>query len=581
VALVQPESVSPPPTPGLAVETLPALQIAQAPTEQSADAQAQAKSPTEPARSPRAQPSEPDPERERRREVLDDVFEELSEDAPPPVGTAPEEVDEPSSAPVERSPGEVGAPQSPTPSEAPAASEPATEPPPPIEPEPSTPDHVEPPAPKSREARITHETFEELSEDAPDAEPPAAEPKTAGQAPAPKATPGEAAAVEPTADEKPKLSVRWDRGLRVERSDGSFRLKIGGRLFVDVASISGDRAIESNFETGGFIDARQARIDFTGTWGTRFYYRLQVDLTGTSSTGRSRNEYLKSAFVGYVGPRWFGQAEVGVLKEPFSMGVLTSGLNTDFLERALPTLFGPAFNPGILIRNNAFDDRMFWAVGVFRFWGNDAAAGRFDVAARLGGVPWSSDDGSDFLHIAASYVAKLGSDLNLDTGSRPETFFGDKWVEIDRFSANNGHLIGTEFAGVWHGFSYQSEIILSIVDRQAREGLLLWGAYAQVSYFITGEQRRYLKRQGVFGRLAINQPFSFKKRTWGAWELTGRYSYLDLDDQEIRGGILNDFSVGLNWYLLRNVRTMANYVHSHVNGLGTGHVFSVRFQIDY
>ena len=78
-------------------------------------------------------------------------------------------------------------------------------------------------------------------------------------------------------------------------------------------------------------------------------------------------QYIKSLFVGYVGPRWFGRAELGMVKEPFSMGVLTSGLNTDFLQRALPTVFGPSFNPGILVRNEAFNDRLFWSFGVFRF----------------------------------------------------------------------------------------------------------------------------------------------------------------------------------------------------------------------
>ena len=44
---------------------------------------------------------------------------------------------------------------------------------------------------------------------------------------------------------------------------------------------------------------------------------------------------------------------------------------------------------------------------------------------------------------------------------------------------------------------------------------------------------------------------------------------------------MNDFTIGINWYILPHVRTMANYVHSRVSGLGSGNVFSARFQIDY
>jgi phosphate-selective porin OprO/OprP len=233
-----------------------------------------------------------------------------------------------------------------------------------------------------------------------------------------------------------------------------------------------------------------------------------------------------------------------------------------------------------VLRNEALDDRLFWALGVFRFVGSADEKDRVDVSARVGGVPWLSDDGGSFVHLGASYAALFGSDFGLEIGSRPETFFGDKWVQASGIDAENGHLFGVELAGVWKGFSYQSEIILSMTTRSNAD-LLLWGGYAQVSYFITGETRRYLERQGVFGRVAINHAFSWKKRTWGAFELAARYSYLDLDDEEVRGGIMNDFTLGLNWYILPNVRAMANYVHAHVNGLGTGHIFDTRFQIDF
>jgi phosphate-selective porin OprO/OprP len=576
----------------------------------------------------------PDAESKRKKEILDDQFEELSEDAPA-AGGAPPEAEEPdpppekpvaavddaeapraddsrpdpsddvptaeaegsadddSAAPLTADPEETPATDEPEPpsladSEAPSKSE--SEPHTPTSVEPTTQDGVKEQAPQAATDRTAHETFEELTEDAPRAKSDTSgRPGTSDKpdrsaedkVPTPDAPPAETAAVEPEGKQWRNLNFRWHRGLRIESKDKKLRIKVGGRLFVDVASISGDAAIESRFETGGFIDARQARIDITGTWGSSIYYRLQVDLTGKSSTGRSRNEYIKSLFVGYVAPSWLGRVELGVVKEPFSMGILTSGLNLDFLERGLPTLFAPSFNPGILIRNEAFDDRLFWAFGVFRFFGSNGDKHRVDVTARVGGVPWSSEDGKDFLHLGASYAALFGSDFGLEIGSRPETFFGDKWVQASGVNAKNGHLFGVELAGAWKGFSYQSEIILSMANRLSDDDLLFWGAYAQVSYFITGEQRRYLKRQGVFGRVAINHAFSWKKRTWGAWELTARYSYLDLDDVEVRGGIMNDFTLGLNWYILPNVRAMANYVHAHVNGLGTGHVFSTRFQIDF
>ena len=34
----------------------------------------------------------------------------------------------------------------------------------------------------------------------------------------------------------------------------------------------------------------------------------------------------------------------------------------------------------------------------------------------------------------------------------------------------------------------------------------------------------------------------------GAFEIAGRFSRMDLDDQDIRGGVLNDVGLALNWY---------------------------------
>ena len=597
---------SEPPPPSLSPSAVdgasPAPQKPKVSTEDPPKPPPTAEEPRKPLKASEAEPKALDSERKRRQRILDDQFEELTEDAPPAGGAPAPEAREEARPPAERptlpavddseaartddsqpAPSDDSAqekPERPATSDSESRSTDKGDADAPDGSKPSAQARNEEGAPESKAAPTADKIFKELTEDAPRAkseDPPA---KPEDKAPTPDKPPAETAEGEPEIEEKHRIKFRWDRGLRIEGRDKKFRLKVGGRLFVDVASISGDKAIESNFETGGFIGARVARIDITGTWGTRLYYRLQVDLTGQSSTGSSRNEYIKSLFVGYVGPRWLGRAELGVVKEPFSMGILTSGLNIDFLERGLPTLFAPSFNPGLLFSNEAFDDRLFWAVGVFRFVGSNSNKNRTDVTARVGGVPWSSDEGRSFVHLGASYAALFGNQFGLEIGSRPETSFGDKWVQASGVDAENGHLFGVELAGAWKGFSYQSEIILSMANRSENEDLLFWGGYAQISYFITGEQRRYLKAQGVFGRVAINRAFSWKKRTWGAWELAARYSYMDLDDAEIRGGIMNNFTIGLNWYILPKLRTMANYVHSHVNGLGTGHVFSVRFQVD-
>ena len=108
-----------------------------------------------------------------------------------------------------------------------------------------------------------------------------------------------------------------------------------------------------------------------------------------------------------------------------------------------------------------------------------------------------------------------------------------------------------------------------------------WGTYVLVSYFLTGEQRPYQRRRGIFGRVPLRQRFSWKDRYFGAWEVAARYSHLDLNDRDIRGGNLSNFTLALNWYVLPNVRLMGNWVRAHLNGVGDSNIFQMRFQIDY
>lgn len=82
------------------------------------------------------------------------------------------------------------------------------------------------------------------------------------------------------------------------------------------------------------------------------------------------------------------------------------------------------------------------------------------------------------------------------------------------------------------------------------------GLYVFASYFVTGEHRIYNRHfarfDGVEPRAA-----AFTERA-GTWELAARYSYLDASDSGVRGGNLQDGTLGVNWYLNYNSRVMFN-----------------------
>jgi phosphate-selective porin OprO/OprP len=77
---------------------------------------------------------------------------------------------------------------------------------------------------------------------------------------------------------------------------------------------------------------------------------------------------------------------------------------------------------------------------------------------------------------------------------------------------------------------------------------------------------------------------------WGAWELAGRFSYIDLNDgtlNRIQGGVMEGFTLGLNWYLNTNLRCLFDWVYDHRDDVPTGTIpgwtsgFGMRVQLSF
>ena len=85
---------------------------------------------------------------------------------------------------------------------------------------------------------------------------------------------------------------------------------------------------------------------------------------------------------------------------------------------------------------------------------------------------------------------------------------------------------------------------------------------------LTGEDAAY---DGVTPR----HPFDPRNGGWGAWQLVARYASLNVDSKAFTDGFAssaksadgaNAWSVGLNWYLNRNVRADLSFSHTVFDG---------------
>ena len=169
-------------------------------------------------------------------------------------------------------------------------------------------------------------------------------------------------------------------------------------------------------------------------------------------------------------------------------------------------------------------------------------------------------------------------DDTLQISSRPEAKQAQVFVNTGDFAASREIRVGLEAAGVLGAFSLQGEFAVDAV--RGSEGVrdpVFISAYLLASYILTGEHRLYREQAGVFGR--INPLHPFPQKGAGAWEVTARYSYMDLDSSGIEGGVLHDATLGLNWYLNHYVRTMLNYTLAHREGFDDQHILQIRLQI--
>ncbi len=104
--------------------------------------------------------------------------------------------------------------------------------------------------------------------------------------------------------------------------------------------------------------------------------------------------------------------------------------------------------------------------------------------------------------------------------------------------------------------------------------------YGYASFFITGEHRKYKTSMAAFDRVKPKKNFG-KDGGAGAFEVGLRYSDIDLDDTDVRGGHLVNISLGVNWYLNPATRFMVNYVLAELRGAGDINIFEIRVQVDF
>lgn len=376
--------------------------------------------------------------------------------------------------------------------------------------------------------------------------------------------------------------VYWNNGTRVERNDGMYKIKIGGRIQYDAAASSVSGRLQNMFPSaeGTGTDFRRARLFVSGSIGEHAIFKAQYDFAGTDAD-------FKDVYVGLQKIPGVGTVRAGHFFEPQSLEMTTSSKYITFLERSLPVLaFTAERNAGIGFHNQFFDERMTVHAGAFRDVGDSGEKfdnqGGYNAGFRVTGLPLFLDEGEKLIHTGFWYSRQFRNNEMLQYKPKVESNTVGTLFDMPSLRIDGIDLLGAELAAICGPFYAQSEFIAALVNGDRHTGDRdFYGSTVSAGVFLTGEHRVYDQELGAMGRTKVLEPFSISKGQYGGLELAGRWSHLTLNDGSVRGGILNDYTVGLNWYLYSNLRLMTNYVLAHRNGVGEAHIFQSRVSFDF
>ncbi len=375
-------------------------------------------------------------------------------------------------------------------------------------------------------------------------------------------------AIEGAKNESP---VEFDpKKLKVTSKDGDFEFQLGGRLQVDAAYYDDDLT-----DLGSGAELRRARLFMQGRLYRDWAFKNQIDFADNGVS-------VKDAYLQYSALKPV-KITVGNHKEPFSLEALTSSKYATFMERGLPNAFAPDRTLGLSASTGA--DNYSAALGVFSdgLDSGETNDSGFGVTGRLTFAPWAEETRALHLGLAGSYRS------NVDGGTvqfraQPESHVTD--VRLVDTGAMTGvddfWRLGPELALVYDSFSLQGEYFYTGVNRgmdalgNSFRNPSFDGWYVYLSWFLTGEARNYSASKGTFGRTKATDAF----------EVALRYSTIDLNDEEVRGGEEDNFTVALNYYFNPHLRWMLNYVHAEVDQDGAGadedaNIVQTRLAIDF
>lgn len=367
-------------------------------------------------------------------------------------------------------------------------------------------------------------------------------------------------------------------------ADGNYEFFLVGRLHADFHATEGNARTLTGVDLNDRFLARRARLGVEGKFFKSVRFHVEADFPETPTL---KDGYLDLEFLPEL------KLRAGQFKEPFSLEELTSSRFIDFVERSLVNELVPARDIGVMLHGSLFKGILDYSLGGFNGAGEDNADNNDekDLAARILLAPFKPSKNTWLKGFQLAGNVTYGDQdaanspqgrTNARTGNR-FTFFASQPTRGTRvrWGGDLAWLIGPA--------SLKAEYVQVDSDRDGLgpggkdlDKIRSRGWYISVTYLVTGEEKTLTaptpKRNF--------KPFG-EKAGLGAIELGVRWARLDFDSDDpldfadgktdkITGGGktaengADALTVGINWYLNKNVRLMFNWTNYwYDNDLGT------------
>jgi phosphate-selective porin OprO/OprP len=418
------------------------------------------------------------------------------------------------------------------------------------------------------------------------------------------------------------LDASWADGLQIDSPDKQFHFHFGGVGQIDsvwfIGPPSAFNAPGGAASTVGNASAtllRRAILQADGDLFQQFDYSIQFDFANASNdndgeqppsfSNLTTSPAAMNVWIQVRDVPYFGYVRFGNQTKPIGMDNNTAAANLEFMERSdnQDAFYGPfdnGFALGLAAQNWAPSERVTWRYGIFRPTTNvfGVALNKYSLGARVTALPLYEDDGQRLIHLGLGYWGGELVDDELRDRARPllrnaPGFADPILVDTGELGGSHQYTIGPEFALVWGSLTVQAEYagqyFTDATDSSGvNQGTVFYhGGYVEVLYFLTGEYQPYQRRDGAFGRVIPLHDYHLKKDDchWscGAWQVGARFSCLDLNDKDIVGGTLYDWTAGLNWFLNANMKCQFNLIAEHrdVPGVTPGWISGVGVRASY